>query len=59
MLAICGDQDPLTPLTHSEEIVAVLPKAKLVVVPDAGHVALLERPDIVNEALETFLEEIN
>jgi pimeloyl-ACP methyl ester carboxylesterase len=59
VLAICGDQDALTPLTHSEELVAVLPKARLVVVPDAGHVALMERPDIVNEALESFLEEIN
>jgi pimeloyl-ACP methyl ester carboxylesterase len=27
-------------------------------VPDAGHVALLERPDIVNAALLEFLEEI-
>lgn len=58
VLAICGDQDALTPLSHSEELVAALPKARLVVVPDTGHVALMERPDIVNEALETFLEEI-
>jgi len=29
-----------------------------VAVPQAGHVALLERPDIVNAALDTFLEQI-
>ncbi len=59
VLAICGDRDSLTPLSHSEEIVRVLPKARLVVVPDTGHVTLMERPDIVGEALMTFLEEIN
>jgi pimeloyl-ACP methyl ester carboxylesterase len=58
VLAICGDHDSLTPLSHSEEIVRVLPKARLVVVPDAGHVALMERPDIVGEALDEFLDEI-
>jgi pimeloyl-ACP methyl ester carboxylesterase len=59
VLAICGDQDALTPLSHSEEIVRVLPKARLVVVPEAGHVALMERPDIVGDALMAFLEEID
>jgi pimeloyl-ACP methyl ester carboxylesterase len=59
VLAVCGDRDALTPLSHSEELVELLPKAKLVVVPDTGHVALMERPDIVNEALASFLKEIN
>jgi pimeloyl-ACP methyl ester carboxylesterase len=59
VLAICGEFDALTPLSHSQEIVRVLPKARLVVVPEAGHVALMERPDIVGEALAAFLEEIN
>jgi pimeloyl-ACP methyl ester carboxylesterase len=59
VLAICGEHDSLTPLSHSEEIVRVLPKARLVVIPEAGHVALLERPDLVDDALNAFLEEIN
>jgi pimeloyl-ACP methyl ester carboxylesterase len=59
VLAICGEYDALTPPSHSEEIVRVLPKARLVVVPDTGHVALMERPDIVGEALTSFLEEID
>jgi pimeloyl-ACP methyl ester carboxylesterase len=58
VLAICGDRDSLTPLSHSEEIVRVLPKARLVVVPEAGHVALLEYPDVVNGALLAFLDEV-
>jgi pimeloyl-ACP methyl ester carboxylesterase len=59
VLAICGEFDQLTPLSHSEEIARVLPKTRLVVVPDTGHVALMERPDIVNDAINTFLEEID
>ena len=37
----------------------MLPDAKLVVVPEAGHVALIEFPEIVNDAIDEFLEEIN
>jgi pimeloyl-ACP methyl ester carboxylesterase len=57
-LAICGAEDQLTPLSHSEEIARVLPDSKLVVVPEAGHVALLEFPEIVNDAIDEFLKEI-
>jgi pimeloyl-ACP methyl ester carboxylesterase len=56
VLVICGDDDKLTPPSHSEEIVRHLPDARFVAVPEAGHVALLERPDIVNAALLEFLE---
>jgi pimeloyl-ACP methyl ester carboxylesterase len=58
VLAICGDKDQLTPLSHSQAIAAVLPKARLVVVPEAGHVALMEYPDVVNEAIFAFLDEV-
>jgi pimeloyl-ACP methyl ester carboxylesterase len=58
VLAVCGDRDQLTPMSHSEEILRVLPKTRLVVVPEAGHVALMEHPDIVNGAILAFLEEI-
>jgi pimeloyl-ACP methyl ester carboxylesterase len=58
VLAICGDKDQLTPLSHSEEIVDRLPKAKLVVVPEAGHVALMEYPDVVDDAIREFLDDV-
>ncbi|HEU0241356.1 MAG TPA: alpha/beta hydrolase [Micromonosporaceae bacterium] len=58
VLAICGDRDQLTPLSHSEEICRMLPKASLVVVPEAGHVALMEYPDIVTDAIAEFLDEL-
>jgi pimeloyl-ACP methyl ester carboxylesterase len=59
VLVVCGDVDVLTPLAHSEEIVAALPDAEMVVVAGGGHVVLLEHADEVNEALETFLRKVS
>ena len=58
VLVICGDMDVLTPLAHSEEIVATLPDAEMVVVENGGHVALLEHADQVDEALANFLRKV-
>lgn len=57
VLVLCGDRDLITPLEHSREIARALPDARLVVVADGGHVALLEHAEIVNEALEAFFAE--
>ena len=56
VLVICGEEDLLTPVEHSQEICRALPQAKLVVVPRAGHVALLEYSDVVNAVLLPFIQ---
>ncbi|SOD70394.1 pimeloyl-ACP methyl ester carboxylesterase [Jatrophihabitans sp. GAS493] len=48
---ICGDSDTLTPPEHSQEMAEALPKASLVVIENAGHLATMERPEEVNDAL--------
>jgi pimeloyl-ACP methyl ester carboxylesterase len=58
VLVICGDQDMITPLAHSEEICRHLPDAELVIVRDSGHVVMLEHAEEVNSALIRFLEKI-
>lgn len=58
VLLICGDRDPITPLAHTEEMKSHLPRAELVVVPESGHVVLLEHADEVNKALLDFLEKL-
>lgn len=50
-LVLAGDKDLLTPSEHSAEIAERLPAAELVVVPGAGHLVTLERPDVVDPAL--------
>ncbi|MFC7329410.1 alpha/beta fold hydrolase [Marinactinospora rubrisoli] len=54
-LVVCGDRDRMTPIEHSEHIAAALPDADFVRVPDAGHMVMMERPAVVNEALRTLL----
>jgi pimeloyl-ACP methyl ester carboxylesterase len=54
-LVAVGDQDPLIPPAAAEATAAALPAGELVVIPGAGHLAFVERPDAVNRALLGFL----
>ena len=54
-LVVVGDQDALTPPDRAAEIVAAVPHAREVVVPDCGHLSTLEQPDVVTRALIEFL----
>ncbi|MFC1409095.1 alpha/beta fold hydrolase [Streptacidiphilus sp. N1-12] len=56
-LVLGGTRDLLTPAAHSEAIAAELPDAELVIVKDAGHLVMLERPDLVNTQLALLLEQ--
>ncbi len=57
-LVVCGDADRMTPLAHSEAMVHELSHARLVVVPGAGHLAMMERPDVVGAALEELIDQV-
>lgn len=59
VLLICGDCDPITPLTSTEDMKRLLPDAELVVIPGGGHMVLMEHADAVNEALVEFLEKVS
>ncbi|MBT8224313.1 MAG: alpha/beta hydrolase [Dactylosporangium sp.] len=50
-VVLCGDRDLITPLEHSTVIAAALPAARLEIIPDGGHVAILEHADVVNAIL--------
>lgn len=56
VLVVCGDSDRLTPLERSQEIVSLVPQARLVVVPRCGHMLTMERPQVVNAVLAEWLE---
>jgi pimeloyl-ACP methyl ester carboxylesterase len=55
-LVLVGDGDELTPPELSEEIAAGIPGARLVKVPECGHLSTLERPEAVNRALIEWME---
>jgi pimeloyl-ACP methyl ester carboxylesterase len=50
-LVLVGDADGLTPPELSEEMAAGIRGARLVVVPECGHLSTLERPEAVTQAL--------
>jgi pimeloyl-ACP methyl ester carboxylesterase len=55
-LIACGDRDLLTPVKNSEEMAAALPDSLLVIVPGAAHVVMMERPEVINDALVRLVE---
>lgn len=50
-LVLCGADDNWSPATRHREMAAKIPGAKLVVVPECGHMCTLERPELVTRAL--------
>ena len=55
-LVVNGMQDLLTPPDHSDEIVRLVPGAEHLVVEDAGHIIMLEHPELVTEQLLALIE---
>ncbi|MFH8471310.1 alpha/beta fold hydrolase [Streptomyces sp. NPDC018000] len=55
VLILAGDKDLVTPSSHSEAMADQLPEAELVIVPDAGHLVMLEHPETVTDRLADLL----
>jgi 3-oxoadipate enol-lactonase len=54
-LVVGGSEDEITPAAGMRVMAQRIRGARYVEVPAAGHLAPLERPEIVNGALEDFL----
>jgi pimeloyl-ACP methyl ester carboxylesterase len=57
VVIICGEDDLITPPSHSRAMADLLPKATLVLVPETGHQVLMERPEIVSSPLLRLVED--
>ena len=55
ILLICGTDDILTPPKEMKRLAAGLPQATFAEIPQAGHMAPLEQPGLVNQHLREFL----
>jgi len=55
VLILVGGEDELIPPEESFRMAREIPGARTVVLPEAGHLASLERPDAFNQALSEFL----
>lgn len=56
-LVIAGSRDQATPPDHGEAIAAAIAGAQLVTVPEAAHLASVERPEFVTACWQRFLTE--
>ena len=54
-LAICGAEDPLTPVKYHEHFRRHLPDCHLEIIPNAGHWPYVEQPQLFDQALHAFL----
>jgi pimeloyl-ACP methyl ester carboxylesterase len=56
-LVVVGEQDKLIPLDRSQELAQSIPGARLVVVPECGHIPTLEQPQAATAALVEWLQQ--
>jgi pimeloyl-ACP methyl ester carboxylesterase len=54
-LIVCGEEDRLTPVKYSEYLHEHISGSHLVLVPQAGHMVMVEKAEALNEALERFV----
>jgi pimeloyl-ACP methyl ester carboxylesterase len=58
VLAVHGVDDVPIPIERARPMVAAMPNATLVEIPDAGHTSNLENPSAVNSAIRSFLDRV-
>lgn len=56
VLLLCGEQDRWSPPEDHRAMQAMVPRSVLRVVPDCGHMSLMEQPAAVTAALAAWLE---
>jgi pimeloyl-ACP methyl ester carboxylesterase len=54
-LVLCGRDDAWCPPAQHEEMAGLIAHSRLVVIPECGHMATLERPAAVNAAMRDWL----
>ena len=58
-LILCGDEDKVIPLEHSQKMADKIHRSQLKVIEQAGHLPNIEQPDVFNRHLDQFLRSIN
>ena len=56
-LVLCGEYDVLCPVDRHREMARLLPRARLEIIAEAGHLPTLERPDATTDALRRWLDD--
>jgi pimeloyl-ACP methyl ester carboxylesterase len=57
-LIVWGDRDRIVPVEAADAYAKAIPHARKVILPDTGHVPMIERPEEFNRLLGEFLESL-
>ena len=57
-LVVIGQEDQTTPLVDAQLMANEITGARLAVIPAAGHLSNREQPDVFNDLLRGFVEEL-
>jgi pimeloyl-ACP methyl ester carboxylesterase len=57
-LVVCGTDDNLTPPKYSLYLHKAIKKSRLVLIEDAGHMVMMEKPDDLNSAVAEFIRQV-
>ena len=57
-LVLCGEKDLRSPLSVGQALHASIPKSRLVVIPDVGHLPDMEAPQRFNAEVRSFLRSV-
>jgi pimeloyl-ACP methyl ester carboxylesterase len=55
-LIVCGDDDQLTPVKYSQFLYSRIKGSRLEVLPNGGHMVMMESPHEFNEKIKEFIE---
>jgi pimeloyl-ACP methyl ester carboxylesterase len=58
-LVVCGESDRMTPPKYSQYLKANIPNSSVSLVPGAGHMVPLEKPEALGALIQSFLSEIS
>ena len=54
-LMICGEEDELTPVKYSEFLQQHIQASQIEILPDAGHMVMMESPEAFNQRVREFI----
>ncbi|THB65805.1 MAG: alpha/beta hydrolase, partial [Spirochaetaceae bacterium] len=54
-LIVCGEQDMLKPVKYSRIMAEAIPHSEFAIIPDCGHVTIMEKPHVLNSLLLGFV----
>ena len=59
VLILWGEEDKWIPVEQAHSLHQLIPNSKLVTVPQAGHLVIEERPEILVREIKDFLNQPN